>query len=148
MSSASPIPASTDSVSNPERVRIVYFDGVCGFCNHTVNFLLQRDRRCQLMFAPLQGTTAAERLPGELTATLDTLVMQIDDRTYVRSAAVVRMLWTLGGIWAVCGTLLWLIPLPLRNLGYRMVARIRYRLFGKHEACRLPTPMERARFLP
>jgi predicted DCC family thiol-disulfide oxidoreductase YuxK len=46
------------------------------------------------------------------------------------------------------GTLLWVIPLPLRNLGYRLIARFRYMLFGKHEACRLPTPAERDRFLP
>jgi predicted DCC family thiol-disulfide oxidoreductase YuxK len=57
-------------------------------------------------------------------------------------------LWRVGGLWTVAGTALWLIPLPLRDLGYNIIARIRYRLFGKRETCRIPTPAERARFLP
>jgi predicted DCC family thiol-disulfide oxidoreductase YuxK len=54
---------------------------------------------------------------------------------------------TLGGPWAALGALLWIIPSPLRDLGYRIVSRLRYRLFGKHDACRLPSPAERAVFL-
>jgi predicted DCC family thiol-disulfide oxidoreductase YuxK len=61
---------------------------------------------------------------------------------------VVRVLWQLGPAWKMTGTLLWLIPLPLRNLAYSLVARNRYALFGKKTTCRLPTPGERARFLP
>ena len=127
--------------------KIVFFDGVCGFCNHTVNFLLRHDHHHQLRFAPLQGDTAAQLLNSEFTQRLDTLVFRVHGQNYLRSAAVVRMLWTLGGFWLLLGWLLWLIPLPLRNLGYRCVAAIRYRLFGKHESCRLPTPAERALFL-
>lgn len=130
-----------------DTAAIVYFDGVCGFCNHTVNFLMARDPQQRLRFAPLQGATAAARLPDTLRASLNTLVFQRGGSSYVRSAAVVRILLTLGGVWAVAGVLLWLVPLPLRDLGYRCFARVRYRLFGKHDACRLPSPAERGLIL-
>lgn len=127
--------------------RIVFFDGVCGLCNHTVNFLLNHDKGGKLRFAPLQGETA-RKLLREDQRDLSTLVYRDGGRDWTRSSAVVRILWQLGGAWSLLGSLLWLIPLPLRNLGYRLVAALRYTLFGKRETCRLPTPEERARFLP
>lgn len=126
---------------------IVYFDGVCGFCNRTVDFLLSRDPEAKLRFAPLQGETARERLPESDRATMDTLIVTQGGATYRRSAAVVRTLWQLSFVWRIAGWLLWLIPLPLRDLGYRLVAKVRYRLFGKLESCRLPKPGEAERFL-
>jgi len=127
---------------------IVYFDGVCGFCNASVNFLMRHDPHGKLVFAPLQGETARERLPPEDLANLNSMVVSVGEETYRRSAGVVRVLWGLGGIWGLLGTLLWLIPLPIREGGYRVFARNRYRFFGKHESCRLPLPEERERILP
>jgi predicted DCC family thiol-disulfide oxidoreductase YuxK len=63
------------------------------------------------------------------------------------STAIVRVLRELGGVWSLLGCLLWLVPRPLRDFGYRCIASQRYRIFGKKETCRLPTPGERARFL-
>jgi len=127
---------------------IVYFDGVCGFCNHTVDFLLRRDRRARLRFSPLQGETAKAQLASEDRAGLGSLIVSRGDRTFRRSAAVVRILWELPYPWPLLGWALWLVPLPLRDLGYRLFARFRYRLFGRLEACRLPQPGEAERFLP
>ncbi len=127
---------------------IVYFDGVCGFCNRTVDFLLKHDPEGKLRFAPLQGETARDRLPESDWASLDTLVVSQGTTTYRRSAAVVRALWQLPFLWRMAGWLLWIVPLPLRDLGYRLFARLRYRLFGKLESCRLPQPGEAERFLP
>lgn len=126
----------------------VFFDGLCGLCNASVDFILRRDRSCAFRFAPLQGATAQASLPETLRQRLDTLVLQTTAGTYVRSAAVVRILWGLGGLWRVWGCLLWLIPLPLRDLGYRIVSANRIRWFGAKETCRIPTPEERERFLP
>ena len=126
---------------------IVFFDGVCGLCNHTVNWLLARDPEHRLRFAPLQGVTAGRILDQQIRDRLDTLVFVRNDMTFVRTAAVSRILMTLGGRWKLLGGLLWIIPWPVRDLGYRLVSRYRYRLFGKHDACRLPTPAERAVFL-
>ena len=127
---------------------ILFFDGVCGLCNRSVDFALARDRRQRLLFAPLQGETARERLDQSDVASLQTVVLADARGVHRRSSAVVRVLWLLGGLWCVVGTLLWLIPRPLRDLGYKLVARYRYRWFGRKETCRMPTPAERARFLP
>ena len=127
---------------------ILYFDGVCGLCNHSVDFVLKRDRQHKIRFAPLQGETAAAELTADDLEKMDSLVFQTSQGLYRRSSAIVRILWKLGGLWAFLGALLWLVPLPLRNLGYRAVSATRYSFFGKKETCRIPTPEERERFLP
>ena len=136
---------STSSVA--DDAPILFFDGVCGLCNRTVDFAMRHDRSQTIRFAPLQGETAARLLPPEFLERLDTVVFRKDGRTYSRSAAIVRLISEFGGVWKLAAWLLWLIPGPLRDLGYRCVAKLRSRLFGKHEACRLPSPGERARFL-
>ena len=126
---------------------ILFFDGVCGLCSAVVDWIIPRDRQHRIRFAPLQGTTAGRLVPAELRPELSTLVFRSGGRNHVRSAAVCRVLMTLGGVWRIVGGILWLVPLPLRDLGYRLVSRFRYRLFGRHETCRLPTPAERGLFL-
>lgn len=126
---------------------IVFFDGVCGFCNAWVDFLLRCDRHSRLRFAPLQGETARTRLNPADVENLHSLVFWTPTGCYRKTSAVVRIGWTLGGVWTLLATLLWLIPRPLRDAGYALIAKNRYRIFGKKETCRLPTPAERARFL-
>ncbi len=144
------------AISEADRLaNVLFFDGVCGLCNRSVDFVLSRDRRGAIRFAPLQGETARRvlssefRVPSAKTQSFDTIVwLDSSSREFVRSAAFVRVLWRLGGVWWLFGWLLWLIPRPLRDVGYRLVAANRYRLFGKKETCRLPSPAERERFLP
>ncbi len=128
--------------------RILFFDGVCGLCSLSVDFVLKRDPGGEFQFAPLQGETAQALLTSKDTSDLNTMVLWVGGRTYRKSAAAVRVLWHLGPIWQFVGTALWLVPLPIRNLAYSLVARNRYRLFGKKETCRIPTLQERIRFLP
>ena len=127
--------------------RIVFFDGVCGLCNHTVNFFLRHDVHGRLKFAPLQGRTAEAVVPSAFRDRLDTMMYSREGQLLCRSAAMVRILRDLGGVWRLLGAVLWIIPAPFRDLGYRCVAAMRYRLFGRHETCRIPTPEERVRFL-
>ena len=127
---------------------VVFFDGVCGLCNLSVDFILKRDLLHRFRFAPLQGETARRELSVEELQRRDTLVLRTETGVYRRSAAVVRIAWGLPGFWPCLGGLLWLVPLPLRDLGYRIVSANRLKLFGKKETCRLPTPEERDRFLP
>ncbi len=127
---------------------ILFFDGVCGLCSRAVDFVIARDPEGVFRFAPLQGETARTMLGEADIAALETMVVATDKGLYRRSSAAVRILWRLGPFWRLCGWLLWIIPRPLRDLGYSTVAKTRYRLFGKHETCRLPTPEERERFLP
>ena len=127
---------------------IVFFDGVCGLCNHTVDFVLSRDTSGIFRFAPLQGETAQQHLPTSDIEELKTIVVLDEQGLHRHSTAVVILLKRLGGGWRLMGGLLWIIPRPLRNVGYRLVSRFRYLLFGKKETCRMPTADERDRFLP
>lgn len=127
---------------------VVFFDGVCGLCNASVDFILRRDTRQRFRFAPLQGETARQAVPREDIDRLDTLVLLSPSGITRRSAAVVHILWQLPGIWPWVGAVLWLVPLPLRDAGYRFVSARRLRWFGQKESCRLPTEAERERFWP
>ncbi|HEX6984408.1 MAG TPA: DCC1-like thiol-disulfide oxidoreductase family protein [Planctomycetaceae bacterium] len=127
---------------------VLFFDGVCGLCDATVNWLLRRDRAGVLRFAPLQGETAARVLPPADSQDLRSVVLVDAAGVHRRSAAVVRTLQHLGGRYRVYARLLWLVPGPLRELGYKAVSKVRYRLFGKKDLCRLPKPGESERFLP
>ena len=140
------LPGSREAVDS--SAPIVFFDGVCGFCNAWVDFLLTRDRRGRLRFAPLQGETARRMLAPEDVVQLHSLVLWTSDRVFRKSSAVAQILLRLGGARAVAGSLLWLVPRPVRDWGYDFIAKRRYNFFGKRETCRMPTLEERGRFLP
>jgi predicted DCC family thiol-disulfide oxidoreductase YuxK len=144
MATAGHTERTTTTLEHP----ILFFDGMCGLCNSSVDFVMKRDTRDVFRYAPLQGETAAEHLSESDREDLDSVVLKMPDGLYRHSSAIVRILWKLPGIWPVLGTMLWLIPRPLRNFGYRVVAKNRYRFFGKKETCRLPTPEEIGRLLP
>ena len=127
---------------------VVLYDGECGLCNRSVKFLLARDRG-QLWYAPLQGETAQAlraRHP-EIPSTLESVVLVDHERVYVRSKAFLYGAKYLTAPWRWAYALRWL-PAFLLDLGYRLIARIRYRVWGKYDACRLPTTDERAKLLP
>jgi len=137
-----------------ERVvgeRLVLYDGVCGFCDSMVQWLLARDGG-RFRYAPLQGRAAAElrarhpEIPGDLHTMVYVEVRDGTERVHLRSDAVLAMLQELGRPWRWLAWLRWL-PRGLRDLGYRLFARSRYRVFGRLDACRVPGPAERARFL-
>uniref|UniRef100_A0A7C2K1B7 DUF393 domain-containing protein n=1 Tax=Schlesneria paludicola TaxID=360056 RepID=A0A7C2K1B7_9PLAN len=150
MTSDTAVCTNTQGVETPSLPEgpIVFFDGVCGFCNFWVDFLLSRDRPARLRFAPLQGETARTLLSPADVEQLHTLVLWTPSAVSRKSTAVACILKMLGGGWAVCGTVLRLVPRPVRDWGYDFVARNRYRFFGKKAACRIPSPDERTRFLP
>ena len=133
---------------------IILYDGVCGLCNRLVQFLLRHDKHGRLRFASLQSDFAAKVLNrhGIDAKDLDTLhvVEHYDEpveRVLQRSDAILRAGRELGGMWSVLATLGKVVPRPLRDLFYRLVARNRYRMFGKYETCMLPDPNQRSRFL-
>ena len=131
---------------------MIFFDGVCGFCDRTVRWLLDRDGG-RLVYAPLQGPTAAAlraRHP-EIPEALETLVYVEageggGEVVSTRSEAVFRLAAQLDPPWNALAWLRWL-PRPLCDLAYRSFARHRYRLFGRLDGCRLPAPEERGRVL-
>lgn len=127
---------------------ILFFDGVCGMCNRLVDWVMRHDTRGRIKVAAIQGETAKEELMESDREDLNSVVYLNHLGSFRKSSAIARLLWDLGGFWKFVGWMLWLVPKPLRNLGYSIVAKNRYRVFGKKEACRMPTPEERARFLP
>jgi predicted DCC family thiol-disulfide oxidoreductase YuxK len=127
---------------------IFLFDGVCKFCDAGVNFILDHDRRGLVRFAALQSESG-QRLLRKFrlrTSDFDTLVLVEGERCYTRSSAVLRVAGLLGGPWRWLTAFL-LVPPFLRDFAYDIFARNRYRWFGKYDACRLPTPEVRRRFL-
>lgn len=119
---------SVEQSAAPERCddavkTILFFDGVCGLCNKSVDFVLARNPKGEMKFAPLQGDTAKQLLTPADVENLNTMVLWVEGRTYRKTAAAVRILWQLSLGWQILGTLLWLIPLPLRNLCYSLIAR-------------------------
>jgi predicted DCC family thiol-disulfide oxidoreductase YuxK len=133
--------------------RLVLYDGVCGFCDGAVRWLLEHDPAGNLCFAPLQGETATglRRLHPEVPADLETLVLvestRGSSRVFLRSDAVWRVFAALAGPWRWLAWLRWL-PRGFRDLCYRGFVRRRYRWFGRLEVCRVPDVAVRARFWP
>ncbi|CAM4229660.1 MAG: thiol-disulfide oxidoreductase DCC family protein [Paenibacillus macerans] len=126
---------------------VVLFDGVCNFCNGSVQFIIRRDRAGYFRFASLQSDAAKSLLAGRAEApSLDSIILIENDRVFTESTAVLRIARKLDGIWR--GAALFLaVPKPLRDWAYRLFARNRYRWFGKRSECMLPTPEQRQRFL-
>src|SRR5687768_6060513 len=132
---------------------IVLYDGVCGLCSHLTQFLLKRDSDDRFRFASLQSQFAADLLArhGADSRDLDTFYVVIDhgrpsERVLARSDGIIYMLTQLGGVWSLAGAAK-ILPKGLRDGMYRLVARNRYRIFGKHESCMMPDPLHRHKFL-
>ena len=132
---------------------IVFFDGVCGLCNRTVKFLLKRDSSKTLQFASLQSDFSKDLLAryGFSASDLDTVYLlkkhgEVDEKLYRKSGAVIRALMGLGGVWRACSILL-LVPAVLRDFGYNFIAKRRYKMFGKSDACAMPPADFAERFL-
>lgn len=127
---------------------IILFDGVCNMCNASVNYVIDHDPADRFRFASLQSERGSQLAAehGIDAAQLSSMVLIESGRAHVKSSAVLRACRRLTGP----AKLLWpfiIVPPPLRDVGYRLIAKNRYRLFGKREACRLPTEADRARFL-
>lgn len=125
---------------------IVLFDGVCNFCNSSVNFIIERDRAGYFKFAPLQSEIGREFIAKFDLSEIDSIVLIEDERAYTHSTAALRISKHLDGAWRWL-RVLFIVPRFLRDFFYKLFARYRYRLFGKKDECMIPTPEVRARFL-
>jgi len=138
---------------------VVLFDGVCNFCDGSVNFVIDRDREGYFKFAPLQseagdklamkyglrsGTVSGE--PADDQTAIDSVILIEDGEAYTHSTAALRIARRLGGIWSLFYALI-VVPKPIRDFLYRLFAKYRYQMFGRKDECMLPTPGVRARFL-
>lgn len=143
---------------------VFLYDGLCGLCDGAVQFIIARDKRRTLKFAALQGDYAhgiMQRHPE--VHGIDSLMfvrtrhdaindasdhaLKVSETVLMRSDATIAIGYYLGGIWGVVSTLTRLIPRPFRDWAYDRVASIRFRMFGRLDACRIPSAEERQRFL-
>ncbi len=135
-----------------QRTYILLYDGVCGFCNSTVQLIIKHDRNRTMRFAALQSTFAAslmERHP--FLKTIDSLILieQKEDAAeviHIRSSGALVVAGYLGGWWKIF-LIARIIPAPVRDIVYDLFARYRYRFFGKYDSCLLPPPEVRSRFI-
>jgi predicted DCC family thiol-disulfide oxidoreductase YuxK len=129
---------------------VVLFDGVCNLCNASVNFVIDRDPEGIFHFAPLQSSAGRAllashgRVPPE--GEPDSIVLVENGLVYDRSTAALRVARRLRGPVKLLYALI-VFPRVVRDLVYRLIARNRYRWFGKSDVCRVPTPELKARFL-
>ena len=139
---------------------VVLFDGVCNFCDASVNFIIEHDRAGYFKFAPLQsgegrrlatehGFESAAAKSGKGDADLipiDSVILVEDGKAFTHSTGALRVLRRLGWPWSWMYAFV-VVPRPIRDYFYRLFAKYRYRFFGKKDQCMIPTPEVRSRFL-
>ncbi len=127
---------------------IVFFDGHCGLCNRSVDWILKHDNSHVFLFSPLQGTTAGDLFmscPAE--ELLRSFWLKDESGLHRKSTAILRVCRRLGGLPALLSMAI-IVPRQIRDWVYDLIAKSRYRIWGRSESCRIPTPDERAHFLP
>ena len=135
------------------------FDGVCNFCDASVNFVIEHDPEGYFKFAPLQSEAGmklaaehgfeskvanTETTDGSIP--IDSVILVEDGKAYTHSTAALRIARRLKGIWSWAYGFI-IVPAPIRDFFYRLFAKYRYRFFGRKDECMLPSPEVRARFL-
>jgi predicted DCC family thiol-disulfide oxidoreductase YuxK len=126
---------------------VILFDGVCNFCNSSVQFIIKRDPKGLCRFASLQSDIGQAYLSKyNLGDYADSFVLIEKDRVYLKSDAALQITKNLAGAWKVF-YILKIVPRPLRDLVYSFIAKNRYKWFGKKAACMIPTPDIKSRFI-
>ncbi|KGP73359.1 thiol-disulfide oxidoreductase DCC family protein [Pontibacillus yanchengensis] len=127
--------------------KIILFDGECNFCDASVQFILKRDRQEQFTFASLQGEHGQKLLKQHgIASSVDSFVLVDGNQIHFQSTAALNVCKELAGAWKLLYGFI-VIPKPIRDKVYKIVANNRYKWFGKKEQCALPSPETRKRFL-
>ena len=128
-----------------ERVkeRIIVFDGICGLCNKSIDLLMKLDTQKHFRYTSLQGKFV--KTLG-IAQDIDSIIFYEDGILYYKSTAILKILRSLGGIWII-GNIFYLIPNVIRDFIYDIIAKYRYKIFGKRESCRMPKEGEEELFI-
>ncbi|MBI59860.1 hypothetical protein CL657_01425 [bacterium] len=118
---------------------IICYDGVCNFCNFWVSLLIKYDKKKHFKYLWLQSQTATKLLANStLTpADLNTIIYVRKGKIYTQSTAIIKIISDLKSFWIMI-KLCYLIPKPIRDLVYKVIATVRYKLFGKQTSCQRP----------
>jgi predicted DCC family thiol-disulfide oxidoreductase YuxK len=134
---------STDSFDKP----IVFYDGVCNLCNGAVQFILKHEKSPDLLFASLQSNFARELInQNKIPSSIDSIVFYQNNVAEVKSKAAFKIAQYLKAPWSLAG-IFSILPQPITNAGYDLVAKYRYQFFGKKETCPMPSKETRDRFI-
>lgn len=126
---------------------IILFDGICNFCDSSVQFIIRYDQAAYFQFASIQSDVGQALLAKyNVSENVDSVILIEHGEAYVESTAALRISRKLDGLWPICYLFI-LVPPFLRNTVYRLVAKNRYRLFGQKKICLLPTSSQQKRFL-
>ncbi|WP_420385558.1 thiol-disulfide oxidoreductase DCC family protein [Roseivirga sp.] len=127
---------------------VLLFDGVCNLCNSSVNFIIDHDPNGHFKFAALQSDFGQQKLEelGYNQAEFDSLVLLSGGKVYKKSSAALRIAKKLNGLYPLLYVFM-IIPPFIRHAVYDIIAKNRYRWWGKRDSCRMPTPELRARFV-
>lgn len=127
--------------------RIVLFDGECHFCDLSVQFIINHDPKELFYFAPLKSRVGKELLAKyQLPAGIDSIVLIEKEKAYVKSTAALRIFRHLRGVWKYLYVFKF-VPMLVRDFAYDLIAKNRYKWFGRIDSCKLPPPRIRKRFL-
>ncbi len=126
---------------------IIFYDGVCGLCNRSVDFILRHDKRRQFLFAPLQGETAGKILEKEFAEDISSFILYANGKKYFKSTAALQVAKKIGGPFYL-GVIFYIVPGFFRDFIYDSVAARRYSWFGRKEICRIIPEEEKKFFLP
>lgn len=136
------------SAQIPFGKKVILFDGVCNFCNFWVNLIIEHDKKDLFRFSPLQsefGISMLEKM-NLSTSDFDTFVLIEKDKYFIKSTAALKVLKNISG-WLKMFYPLILLPEFIRDWGYNFIAKNRYKIFGKSDACRIPSEEEKSKFL-
>jgi predicted DCC family thiol-disulfide oxidoreductase YuxK len=128
--------------------RIILFDGVCNLCNASVKFIIKNDPEALFKFAPLQSQFARKILIRNniCQGKYESLILVVGDNVFLKSTAALKIARNLKAPWPVFYPLI-IIPWPVRDIFYNLIAKHRYRLFGQKDSCMIPSKEIKNRFL-
>lgn len=127
--------------------RIILFDGVCNLCNGSVRFIIKRDPLGYFKFSSLQSIAGKKLMEKhKVRNDINSFILLENDHVFTKSSAALRVSMRLKGLWKILVVLI-IIPKPIRDVIYNLVAKNRYKWFGKSDQCIIPTPEVRERFL-
>ena len=135
-------------ITEEEKIGVILFDGVCNFCNSSVNFIIQHDKKKHYKFSALQsdaGRLLSEKY-GIDQSKIDSIILIENGDVFVKSSAILRITKSLNYLYPLLFGFI-IIPKFIRDGVYDFIARNRYKWFGKKEACMIPSPEIKSRFI-
>lgn len=126
-----------------QKERIIIFDGICGLCNRSIDILIKLDTQKCFQYTSLQGEFVKNL---DIEPDIDSIIYYEDGILYYKSTAILKILRSLGGLWII-SNILYLIPAIIRDFIYDVIAKYRYKIFGKMMSCRMIKEEEKELFI-